>query len=71
MFSSLSSTLSSPSTPSMSGQMPDTVQVKENVLTVLKVDEQANTTFVCEVKNRLGTGKDQVTVMVRGESTHT
>nr|XP_046158609.1 poliovirus receptor-like isoform X1 [Oncorhynchus gorbuscha] len=49
----------------MSGQMPDTVQVKENVLTVLKVDEQANTTFVCEVKNRLGTGKDQVTVMVR------
>nr|XP_029535332.1 nectin-2-like isoform X2 [Oncorhynchus nerka] len=50
----------------MSGQMPDTVQVKENVLTVLKVDEQANTTFVCEVKNRLGTGKDQVTVMVRG-----
>nr|XP_046171177.1 nectin-2-like isoform X2 [Oncorhynchus gorbuscha] len=50
----------------MSGQMPDTVQVKENVLTVLKVDEQINTTFVCEVKNRLGTGKDQVTVMVRG-----
>lgn len=50
----------------MTGQMPDTVQVKENVLTVLKVDEQANTTFVCEVKNRLGTGKDQVTVMVRG-----
>ncbi|XP_071032194.1 poliovirus receptor-like isoform X1 [Oncorhynchus clarkii lewisi] len=52
----------------MSGQMPDTVQVKENVLTVLKVDEQANTTFVCEVKNRLGTGKDQVTVMVREPS---
>uniref|UniRef100_A0A4W5PVI4 Nectin cell adhesion molecule 3 n=1 Tax=Hucho hucho TaxID=62062 RepID=A0A4W5PVI4_9TELE len=50
----------------MTGQMPDTVQIKENVLTVLKLDEQANTTFVCEVKNRLGTGKDQVTVMVRG-----
>ncbi|KAK6326448.1 hypothetical protein J4Q44_G00020930 [Coregonus suidteri] len=52
----------------MSGQMPDTVQIKENVLTVLKVDEQTNTTFVCEVKNRLGTGKDQVTVMVREPS---
>uniref|UniRef100_A0A4W5PTX7 Nectin cell adhesion molecule 3 n=1 Tax=Hucho hucho TaxID=62062 RepID=A0A4W5PTX7_9TELE len=52
----------------MTGQMPDTVQIKENVLTVLKLDEQANTTFVCEVKNRLGTGKDQVTVMVREPS---
>ncbi|XP_045082205.1 nectin-2-like isoform X1 [Coregonus clupeaformis] len=52
----------------MTGQMPDTVQIKENVLTVLKVDEQTNTTFVCEVKNRLGTGKDQVTVMVREPS---
>ncbi|XP_028971873.1 nectin-2 isoform X2 [Esox lucius] len=49
----------------MSGQLPETVQVNQNVLTVLKVDELVNTTFICEVNNRLGTGKDQVTVMVR------
>ncbi|KAJ8392938.1 hypothetical protein AAFF_G00071420 [Aldrovandia affinis] len=49
----------------LSGQMPDTVQIKGNKLTVLKVDEAVNTTFVCEVKNRLGIGKDQVTVVVR------
>ncbi|XP_036394084.1 nectin-2 isoform X2 [Megalops cyprinoides] len=50
----------------LSGLMPDTVQIKENKLTVLKVDDSVNTTFVCEVKNRLGVGKDQVTVVVRG-----
>ncbi|KAL7886566.1 hypothetical protein AOLI_G00042870 [Acnodon oligacanthus] len=49
----------------MSGLMPDTVQVKENKLTVLKVDETVNATFICEVRNSLGTGKDQVSVMVR------
>ncbi|KAG7469383.1 hypothetical protein MATL_G00128370 [Megalops atlanticus] len=49
----------------LSGLIPDTVQIKENKLTVLKVDESVNTTFVCEVKNRLGIGKDQVTVLVR------
>ncbi|KAJ8355028.1 hypothetical protein SKAU_G00225950 [Synaphobranchus kaupii] len=48
----------------LSGRMPDAVQVKENKLMVLKVDEFVNTTFVCEVKNRLGVGKDQVTVVV-------
>ncbi|KAI1885753.1 hypothetical protein AGOR_G00207050 [Albula goreensis] len=47
------------------GVMPDTVRIKENTLTVLKVDEAVNTTFVCEVKNRLGVGKDQVTAVVR------
>ncbi|XP_028971872.1 poliovirus receptor isoform X1 [Esox lucius] len=52
----------------MSGQLPETVQVNQNVLTVLKVDELVNTTFICEVNNRLGTGKDQVTVMVREPS---
>lgn len=51
----------------MSGEKPDTVQIKDNVLKVLKVDDAVNTTFVCEVKNRIGTGRDQVTVMVRGE----
>uniref|UniRef100_A0AAR2L2S9 Ig-like domain-containing protein n=1 Tax=Pygocentrus nattereri TaxID=42514 RepID=A0AAR2L2S9_PYGNA len=50
-----------------SGQMPETVQVKQNTLTVLKVDETVNTTFICEVRNRVGTGTDQVSVMVRGE----
>ncbi|XP_051921120.1 nectin-2 isoform X2 [Hippocampus zosterae] len=51
---------------SMTGQMPDTVQIKDNQLKVLKVDEAVNTTFVCEVKNRVGTGRDQVTALVRG-----
>lgn len=51
----------------MSGEMPDTVEVKDNQLKVLKVDERVNTTFVCEVKSRLGAGKDQISVLVRGE----
>ncbi|XP_061632095.1 nectin-2 isoform X2 [Phyllopteryx taeniolatus] len=51
---------------SMTGEIPDTVQIKDNQLRVLKVDEAVNTTFVCEVKNRVGTGRDQVTVLVRG-----
>ncbi|XP_070768310.1 nectin-2 isoform X2 [Enoplosus armatus] len=50
----------------MSGEMPDTVQITGNELKVLKVDDSVNTTFVCEVKNRIGTGRDQVTAMVRG-----
>ncbi|KAL6489473.1 hypothetical protein MHYP_G00032140 [Metynnis hypsauchen] len=49
----------------MSGLMPDTVQVKENKLTVPEVDETVNATFICEVRNSLGTGRDQVSVMVR------
>ncbi|XP_022612339.1 nectin-2-like isoform X1 [Seriola dumerili] len=49
----------------MSGEMPDTVQIRDNELKVLKVDEAVNTTFVCEVKNRIGTSRDQVTVFVR------
>lgn len=51
----------------MSGELPDTVQINGNELKVLKVDEAVNTTFVCEVKNRIGSGRDQVTAMVRGE----
>lgn len=50
----------------ITGEMPDTVEVSGNQLKVLKVDEAVNTTFVCEVKNRIGVGKDQVTVFVRG-----
>ncbi|XP_029694562.1 nectin-2 isoform X3 [Takifugu rubripes] len=50
----------------MSGELPDTVVITGNELKVLKVDEAVNTTFVCEVRNRIGTSKDQVTVLVRG-----
>lgn len=50
----------------MSGEMPETVQVKSNELKVLKVDDSVNTTFVCEVKNRIGTTREQVTIFVRG-----
>ncbi|XP_042345283.1 nectin-2 isoform X2 [Plectropomus leopardus] len=50
----------------MSGEKPDTVQINGNELKVLKVDDAVNTTFVCEVKNRIGVGRDQVTVFVRG-----
>ncbi|XP_045077874.1 poliovirus receptor homolog isoform X3 [Coregonus clupeaformis] len=48
----------------MSGSMPDTVQINANKLIVRKVDEAVNTTFVCEVKNRLGVSKHQVTTAV-------
>lgn len=53
---------------SLSGLMPETVQVQETRLAVQKVDDTINTTFICEVKNSLGYGRDQVTVFVRGES---
>ncbi|KAK5891853.1 hypothetical protein CesoFtcFv8_012289 [Champsocephalus esox] len=52
----------------MTGEMPDTVQITENVLKVLKVDDAINTTFVCQVKNRIGLGRDQVAVTVREPS---
>uniref|UniRef100_A0A3B5MYZ0 Si:ch73-22o12.1 n=1 Tax=Xiphophorus couchianus TaxID=32473 RepID=A0A3B5MYZ0_9TELE len=47
------------------GEMPDTVQIKENELKVLKVDSSVNTTFVCEVKNSIGATREQVTINVR------
>lgn len=53
---------------SLSGLMPETVQVTENRLAVQKVDDTINTTFICEVRNRLGFGRDQLTIFVRGES---
>lgn len=52
----------------MSGVFPPTVVRNENELKVLKVDDSVNTTFVCEVQNRIGTGRDQVTAIVRGKS---
>ncbi|KAG7457727.1 hypothetical protein MATL_G00230350 [Megalops atlanticus] len=48
----------------VSGQMPDTVLIRENTLTVLKVDDAVNTTFVCEAKNRLGSSQAQITAFV-------
>ncbi|XP_062342573.1 PVR cell adhesion molecule related 2 like isoform X2 [Osmerus eperlanus] len=49
---------------SLSGPMPDTVRIEGNRLIVRTVDETVNTTFVCEVKNRLGVGKHQLTTIV-------
>lgn len=46
------------------GQMPSSVRVEENRLLVRKVDETVNTTFVCEVKNRLGSGKKELVALV-------
>ncbi|KAL0962374.1 hypothetical protein UPYG_G00339250 [Umbra pygmaea] len=48
----------------LSGSMPVTVQINANRLTVRKVDEAVNTTFVCEGKNRLGASKGQVTTTI-------
>uniref|UniRef100_A0A087YD11 Si:ch73-22o12.1 n=1 Tax=Poecilia formosa TaxID=48698 RepID=A0A087YD11_POEFO len=55
----------------MTGQMPDTVLPKENELKVLKVDNSVNTTFVCEVKNSIGTTREQITIHVRAEPSKT
>ncbi|XP_075995263.1 PVR cell adhesion molecule related 2 like isoform X1 [Genypterus blacodes] len=49
---------------SASGSMPDSVLVEGNKLTVRKVDDAVNTTFVCEVRNKLGVSKQQVTTIV-------
>ncbi|KAJ0006098.1 hypothetical protein NQD34_013371, partial [Periophthalmus magnuspinnatus] len=52
----------------MSGEMPDAVEIQNNQLKVLKVDDAAvNTTFVCEVRNRIGAGKTRSPCSVRGE----
>ncbi|XP_029115705.1 nectin-2-like isoform X2 [Scleropages formosus] len=45
--------------------MPGTVRVKENILTVPKVDRRMNATFVCEASNRLGVGRQRVTPVIR------
>ncbi|KAL1259276.1 hypothetical protein QQF64_009853 [Cirrhinus molitorella] len=52
----------------LSGLMPETVQVQDTRLAVQKVDDVINTTFICEVKNSLGYGKDQVTIFVRDQA---
>nr|XP_004572706.1 nectin-2 isoform X2 [Maylandia zebra] len=47
-----------------SGPLPETVVVEGNKLTVRKVDDAVNTTFICEVKNRLGSSRNQITTVV-------
>ncbi|XP_051948822.1 nectin-2-like isoform X2 [Xyrauchen texanus] len=48
----------------VSGQLPATVQVDQNRLLVRNVDETVNTTFVCEVKNSLGSGRKELAATV-------
>lgn len=52
---------------SLSGPLPDSVEVDGNKLTVRKVDDAVNTTFVCEVKNKLGATRNQITTIVIDE----
>ncbi|XP_040909664.1 PVR cell adhesion molecule related 2 like isoform X3 [Toxotes jaculatrix] len=47
-----------------SGSLPDTVQVDGNKLVVKKVDDAVNTTFICEVKNKHGASRHQITTVV-------
>ncbi|XP_074542376.1 PVR cell adhesion molecule related 2 like isoform X1 [Halichoeres trimaculatus] len=47
-----------------SGPLPDTVMVDGNKLVVRKVDDAVNTTFTCEVKNKHGASKHQITTIV-------
>ncbi|XP_061520192.1 PVR cell adhesion molecule related 2 like isoform X1 [Phycodurus eques] len=53
-----------------SGPLPDSVLVDGNKLTVRKVDDAVNTTFICEVRNKHGAAKDQVTALVIEASEH-
>lgn len=57
---------SSPSRPS--GFLPDTVMVVDNKLMVKKVDYAVNTTFICEARNKLGVGRQNMSTVVIGES---
>ncbi|XP_026155554.1 PVR cell adhesion molecule related 2 like isoform X2 [Mastacembelus armatus] len=47
-----------------SGPLPETVEVDGNKLTVRKVDDAVNTTFTCEVKNKHGASRHQITTIV-------
>ncbi|XP_072225938.1 PVR cell adhesion molecule related 2 like isoform X1 [Leuresthes tenuis] len=49
---------------SASGSLPETVVVEDNKLTVRKVDDAVNTTFICEVKNKHGASRHQLTTFV-------
>lgn len=56
------------STSRASGALPDAVTVDGDKLTVMKVDDAVNTTFICEVKNKHGASRNQITTIVNGES---
>ncbi|KAF0024238.1 hypothetical protein F2P81_023040 [Scophthalmus maximus] len=49
-----------------SGPLPDTVAVDGNKLSVRKVDDAVNTTFICEAKNKHGASRQQITTVVIG-----
>lgn len=51
-----------------SGSLPSTVTAEDNKLMVSKVDDTVNTTFICEVKNKHGASRQQITTIVSGES---
>ncbi|XP_029976423.1 PVR cell adhesion molecule related 2 like isoform X2 [Salarias fasciatus] len=50
-----------------SGPLPETVVVDGNRLEVRKVDDAVNTTFICEVKNKHGASRHQITTFVSEE----
>lgn len=47
-----------------SGFLPDTVMVVDNKLMVKKVDYAVNTTFICEARNKLGVGRQNMSTVV-------
>ncbi|XP_047461177.1 PVR cell adhesion molecule related 2 like isoform X1 [Mugil cephalus] len=47
-----------------SGPLPETVKVDGNKLTVKKVDDAVNTTFICEAENKHGASRHQITTFV-------
>ncbi|XP_013866736.1 poliovirus receptor homolog [Austrofundulus limnaeus] len=49
---------------SASGSLPNNVEVDDNKLTVRKVDDAVNTTFICEVRNKHGASRHQLTTFV-------
>ncbi|XP_029369577.1 PVR cell adhesion molecule related 2 like isoform X3 [Echeneis naucrates] len=55
----------------VSGPLPDTVVVDGNKLMVKKVDDAVNTTFICEVKNKHGSSKTQISTLVIEERRET
>lgn len=49
------------------GPLPSFAVAQGTRLLIRSVDESINTTFICYVTNVLGTGKAELTVMLRGE----
>uniref|UniRef100_A0A8C7WZG8 Nectin cell adhesion molecule 3 n=1 Tax=Oryzias sinensis TaxID=183150 RepID=A0A8C7WZG8_9TELE len=49
---------------SASGPLPDSVVVENDRLSIRKVDDAVNTTFICEVKNKHGANSHHINVFV-------